>query len=117
MGGGGIYSTIQSVVRMGTMWPCFQGEHVAYAWGDMWRYTQQFISKRERKCRRRQLWWKCNNPSAPGGAIGGEGEMEYIRHGGMLQQHHALATHNNLKQIMHEATGACIVFVYNRVGR
>ena len=57
------------------------------------------------------------NPAAPGGAIGGEGEMEYIRHGGMLQQHHALATHNNLKQIMHEATGACIVFLYNRVGR
>ena len=57
------------------------------------------------------------DPSAPGGAIGGEGEMEYIRHGGMLQQHHALDTHDNLKHIIHEATGACIVFVYNRVAR
>lgn len=57
------------------------------------------------------------NPSAPGGAIGGEGGMEYIRHRGMLQQRHVLDTHDDLIHAIREATGACIVFVYKRVGR
>ena len=45
------------------------------------------------------------NPSVPGGAIGGGVDMEYIHHGGWVQQRHALDAHDNFQHFLYEATG------------
>ena len=55
------------------------------------------------------------DPSAPGGAISGGVEMEHIRLKDLVQQHHALDTHNNTQHILPVAMLARIILCMTEV--